>query len=440
MEMWTIWWLYSTFSFNLLFGLILNREYAIYGSIKNRSLIPSTCRVSAFVSSPSFKGTGRESSLNAKNIDYYKILSLQEDATDEQINEKYESINKLLDSLPSIDPEIRKNVDEAFRILSDPASRSKYDNSRKSSSKFNAEAEYDGEEPEIEIILEDEDDSDNIESLGSGGGGIGSFFGNLFGFKKGPEIFQDGKKGAFKLSRAQQKRGDISCVAHVDLKTLVKGGDVHVTLDKWVDCKTCNYDSDVAANFNSECHKCHGKGTISKSQRTPFGYMSTTRTCGHCGGVGITRIASCEACNDTGRVLEQYDQVVPVPKGTRPGSVIQVYGQGHSAGIQGKAGDLFVRCAVDKNSQGSYIGNRVITRFDIAYYTAILGGEVTVDGFEGPIQVKIPTSSQNGDQIKIETYADGVQHYIELNVKLPENPTDREVELLQEILRMHQSQ
>lgn len=65
------------------------------------------------------------------SLDYYQILNVSSNATQSEIRESYINLSKQYHpdkSDDTVDPEIYKQIQEAYSILSDEEKRKKYDN------------------------------------------------------------------------------------------------------------------------------------------------------------------------------------------------------------------------------------------------------------------------------------------------------------------------
>ncbi|KAK1938747.1 putative membrane protein [Babesia divergens] len=246
-------------------------------------------------------------------------------------------------------------------------------------------------------------------------GGLSGFLGNLFGFHR----------NAGNAEKVDKKNGDLSTTLAVALKDLIFGGTVNVSVDKFVNCRDCNANKQSKNEYLSTCGKCRGRGVISKSQRTPFGYISTSRSCVTCSGRGISRIKDCERCSNTGRVHDTSTIPLDIPAGTKPGSTFKVTSRGHS-------GLRFVKVVSDHDSREYIEDDHVYTCVDVDYVTAMLGGKMDVETFCGSKQINIPPRTQHGDELTLGKY-DGMKHVVKFHIVLPKNPSDEELSLLRKI-------
>eukprot|EP00375_Theileria_parva_P002170 XP_764847.1 hypothetical protein [Theileria parva strain Muguga] len=370
-------------------------------------------------------------------VDYYKILSLDKSCSHDDIVDKYNNINESLNTLPSVDPKLRSDVDLAYKVLSDESSRKDYDklyddyNQRTTAyyvdSKFDDETDHydDDTSDEIEISIINDDDSPEL-SLGLGNNIFGNFFSNLFGLSK-PTVKRT------KQSKVRtNSRLDLTCEADVDLKTLLMGGNVTIPVHKWENCNFCNYNDDSMNEFIDQCNVCKGQGMETKEKRTKNGFFRSSRTCTKCRGTGYQRLKDCNKCDNTGRVLKDSTVKVNVPVNSKSGSTIKIRGKGHSGGFHLRDGDLYVKLNVKSTNEEYIHGNRIVTVCNIPYTKAILGGKIKVRTFSGEHEIEVPSCSQQGDEIKVGKY-NNMDHYIKLNVQLPKTLSKDQKDLLGKI-------
>lgn len=92
---------------------------------------------------------------------------------------------------------------------------------------------------------------------------------------------------------------------------------------------------------------------------------------------------------------------INIPKGIQPGAKIRLAGQG-GPGYQGEAnGDLYLVVRFKEDDEYTLRGSDIIRKIEVMPWTAALGGETTVRTPEGKIMVKIPAGIRNGGNIRI---------------------------------------
>jgi curved DNA-binding protein len=81
---------------------------------------------------------------------------------------------------------------------------------------------------------------------------------------------------------------------------------------------------------------------------------------------------------------------------------------------------------------------------DIDLYTALLGGEITIDTLSGKIKLKVNPETQNGTKVRLKgkgfpvykkenEFGDLIVTY---NIKLPANLTEKQKELFRQLSNM----
>lgn len=137
---------------------------------------------------------------------------------------------------------------------------------------------------------------------------------------------------------------------------------------------------------------------------------------------------------EDGKVIE-----VKIPAGVETGSRVRVRGQGGS-GRRGEAGDLWLVVNVQPSPRFEREGKDLRTRVRVPLYTAVLGGEVTVDLVSGRARLKIAPLTQNGTELRMK--GQGVPELggkargdllVRVEVVLPEKLTERERKLFLEL-------
>jgi curved DNA-binding protein len=138
-----------------------------------------------------------------------------------------------------------------------------------------------------------------------------------------------------------------------------------------------------------------------------------------------------------GRRLE-----VKIPPGTKTGTKVRVANT-IPTGIAGQKGDLYLVIRVAEDSRFEVKGNDLHTEVAIDLYTAVLGGEITVQTLTGNVVLTIPPGIQPGQTIRLagrgiprlnapKNMGDLFAH---IKVKIPNNLTPRQQELFQELKR-----
>ena len=132
---------------------------------------------------------------------------------------------------------------------------------------------------------------------------------------------------------------------------------------------------------------------------------------------------------------------ITIPAGVEDGQRIKIKGHG-AAGINGgPSGDLYIGFHIINNTKFKRDGKDLYGNADIDLYTAVLGGEITTDTFDGKVKLKIQPGTQNGTKIRLK--GKGFPVYkkesefgdliITLNVKIPTHLTEKQKELFEQL-------
>lgn len=92
---------------------------------------------------------------------------------------------------------------------------------------------------------------------------------------------------------------------------------------------------------------------------------------------------------------------ITVPAGVEDGQVIKLKGHGGQGINGGPPGDLYIRFELPEDPQFRRVGNDLHTRQVIDLYTAVLGGEVTIDKWNEKLKVRIKPETQNGTKLRL---------------------------------------
>ena len=135
---------------------------------------------------------------------------------------------------------------------------------------------------------------------------------------------------------------------------------------------------------------------------------------------------------------------ITIPAGIENGQTIKITGHG-GPGINGAAnGDLYITFVIADHPRFKRQGKNLYTTVDLDLYTAVLGGDITVDTLNGKVKVKVQAETQNGTNVKLKNKGFPVYKgkgqfgdlYITYTVKIPTNLTAKQKELFREIAGM----
>ncbi len=135
---------------------------------------------------------------------------------------------------------------------------------------------------------------------------------------------------------------------------------------------------------------------------------------------------------------------ITIPAGVENGQVIRLKDYGSPGVNGGPNGDLYITFVVKNDTGFNRQGNDLYKTEDIDLYTAVLGGEKTIDTLNGKIKLKVPPETQNGTKTRLKgkgfpMYKKEEQFgdlYVTWNVKIPTNLTEKQKELFTELSKL----
>ena len=132
---------------------------------------------------------------------------------------------------------------------------------------------------------------------------------------------------------------------------------------------------------------------------------------------------------------------ITISAGIENGQTIKISGHGGPGINGGPDGDLYITFSIASHPGIKRLGNDLYVHVDIELYTAVLGGEITIDTLSGKVKLKVKPETQNGSKVKLKgkgfpVYKNDGQFgdlYITYAVKIPTNLTERQKDLFTEL-------
>ena len=132
---------------------------------------------------------------------------------------------------------------------------------------------------------------------------------------------------------------------------------------------------------------------------------------------------------------------ITVPAGIADGQVIKLSGQGGAGANGGTNGDLYITFIIAKDNHFTRKGNDLYASMPLDLYTAVLGGETTVNTLTGKVKLKVKPETQNNEKVRLKGKGFPVYKkegefgdlFITYDIQLPKNLTDKQKELFQQL-------
>lgn len=349
--------------------------------------------------------------------DYYEVLGIQKGATEDEIKKAFKK--KAREFHPDLHPddpsfvEKFQEVNEANEVLSDPDKRARYD-----------QYGHAGLDP----------NSGMGDMGGFGGfGDMGDILENIFGG------FGFGGGASRSTANAPRRGADISESILISFMDACTGKKQELKINRMATCDACRGSGADSGTSAEICPDCQGRGSVKTTQRTPFGAISSTKPCPHCGGKGKIIKNPCNKCRGAGRVRAGKTVSFDIPAGIADGQTIRLAGQGDSGTNGGPAGDLNVTVSVKAHPLFTRDGYDIHCDIPVTYAQAVLGDEITVPTIDGHVKYTIGEGTQTGTVFRLK--GKGVQklnrtdrgnQYVKINVEIPKNLSKKQKELLKQ--------
>ena len=335
--------------------------------------------------------------------DFYKVLGVDEKATEDQIRRAYRKLAQK--HHPDRNPgnkraeETMKEISEAYDVISDPKKRREYDQIRKMGS----------------------------SGFGLGGGGPGGWRGTVDVSDLGG-IFSGIFGGGGGRSRARARGEDLTAEAHLAFEDAFRGATISVAVPHHAPCPSCGGSGGKPGTSVTACPTCNGQGIVEENQ----GLFSIPRTCSACGGSGRKISQPCETCHGEGGVLRTEPVRVRVPAGVKDAARIRVRGRGNNGG------DLYVVVHVTPHPVFGRSSDDLTMQLPITFTEAALGAEVRVPTMDGAVTLRMPPGTQNGRTFRVKgrgvPKAKGFGDLLAtVRVVVPAKLSDAERELLEKL-------
>ena len=132
---------------------------------------------------------------------------------------------------------------------------------------------------------------------------------------------------------------------------------------------------------------------------------------------------------------------ITIPAGIKNGQTIKIAGHGGPGINGGPNGDLYITFIIANHPKFKRLGNDIYTTAELDLYTAVLGGEITLDTLKGKVKLKIRPETQNGTKIKLKGKGFPVYKkeglygdlYVTFSVVIPTNLSEKQKRLFAEL-------
>jgi molecular chaperone DnaJ len=354
----------------------------------------------------------------ATKRDFYEILGVPKDASEDQIKSAYKKL--AIRFHPDKNPgdksaeEKFKEAAEAYDVLRDAEKRAQYD-------RF-GHAAFEGPQ-------------------GGGGGFQGGFSSFDDIFSRFSDIFGDSMFGGMfggSGRRGASNRGqDLQVRVKLSLEEIAEGVTKKIKIRRLEPCRTCD---GAGGKGRKTCATCGGVGQVKQVSQSLFGQMINVVTCPRCQGAGSSFDEACRTCEGSGLERQEVTISVNIPAGVAEGNYLTLRGEGNKGPRKGPAGDIVVLIEEAEHEMFHRDGQNLYAEARVPFTTAALGGAIRIPTLEGDVDLKIPAGTQGEKVFALRGKGMPGLHgrgkgdlFVRLHVRVPERVSGRQKELLEEL-------
>lgn len=349
-----------------------------------------------------------DGSTMADKRDYYQVLGLGRNASDEEIKRAYRRLAREYHPDVNKDPAANdhiKEINEAYEVLKDESKRALYDRYG-----------HAGVEGQVGHGFADTGFNDIFES----------FF-NAFG---GRQTRQGPQQGAH-----------LKTTIAITLEEAVMGCEKEVTIPRLEQCPECHGSGAEPGTTPMRCPQCRGAGEVRRVSQSVFGQFVNVMPCPRCEGAGEVINTPCHFCQGQRQVQMTRTLVVKIPAGVDDGMQIRLADEGETGIRGGPPGHLYVQVAVKPHKLFKRQDHDLVLEMPVNIAQAALGDEVSVPTLDGPEKLKVPAGTQPGQVLRLRNH--GVPYLkrtgrgdllVVIKVVVPTNLNDKQKGLLRDFL------
>ena len=361
--------------------------------------------------------------------DYYEVLGVQKNATEDEIKKAYKKM--AIKYHPDRNPgnkeaeEKFKEAAEAYEVLHDPDKRNRYD--QFGFEGLSGQGGFGGQGMNMDDIFS------MFGDIFGGRGGFGGFgnFGGFGGFGGDQQAQQRTYKGA-----------DMRIKIKMTLKEISTGIKKKIKVKKYVTCPDCHGSGCEGGSTMETCPHCHGSGYTMEVRQSILGMMQTRKPCSYCQGEGKIIKNKCHKCNGEGVVYGEDIIELDLPAGLTNEMIYTIRGKGNAGRRGGITGDIQVVIEEERDDQFIRNNKDIIYNLLLSIPQAALGSTVDIPTLDGKARIKIEPGTQPGKVLRlrgkgipaIKGYDTGTGDLVvKIEVYIPEKLSGKEKETLEQM-------
>ena len=275
------------------------------------------------------------------NENYYEVLGVDENATQEDIKKAYRNLAKENHPDKGGDGEMFKKISAAYDTIGDENKRKQYDNQKKNP--------------------------------------FGGNFADMF--------------NSFNQQQRQENHTSVITV-NIGVLDSYLSRNKQITYKRKTSCDICN----GSGGEKKICTTCNGVGSIMKQVGTGMFVQVVNMSCNTCSGTGKITINACYACNG----LETKDEMkiidLKIPHGLEDGQFVRMSGVGDFR--NGRFGDLVIR--INLVEENGFIKNGPHLIYNsYLNYEDLTKGDINIPHPDGELNIKLPKLFDSSKPLRV---------------------------------------
>jgi len=357
--------------------------------------------------------------------DYYEVLGVERGVSKQEVKKAFRRLAKkfhpdIYDGDPKEAEEKFKEISEAYEVLGDEDKRAKYD--------AYGHAGVDNTFGQGGFQWSDFSHADDLNDI----------FGNFF---QGEDFFSAFMGGHPRGGRQRRVQGaDMRFDLELSLEDAFKGKKVEVPVERQAECSACKGKRTEDGGGLKTCPTCGGAGQVRHASQMGFSTFIRIETCPKCRGEGRTIENPCKKCHGRGTVPKTDKVIITIPAGIDSGTHLRVTGEGDAGPSGTQSGDLYIVIHVKDHDLFEREGPDLFLRKAISFPTAALGGDTEVKTIGNTAKLKIPAGTQSGTVFKLR--GEGMPHlgghgqgdlYVRVDIQVPKELSSKQKEILRDL-------
>lgn len=360
--------------------------------------------------------------------DYYKILGIKRDASEEDIKKAYRRLaHQFHPDKKGGNEEKFKEINEAYQVLSNKEKKAQYD-------RFGRIFDH---------------------STGRGQTGPFDFRMDPFGFEFGfnpadfenfgniTDIFDMFFEGlGIRRRRTYERGADLSVETEITLEEAFRGTEKEINFKTWEKCGNCSGLGHFPNSGFTKCGICDGRGEIRETRQGFFGALSQVRTCDQCFGLGQLPQRICDRCGGSGREEAKKKTVtLNIAPGVHNGQLIKLSRAGEVGERGGDRGDLYVKIKIRPHPVFEREGDNLRLRQELNILDVLLENKAPIKTLGGgQLHIELPPEFKLNHELVIPGEGMpkfGSQHrgdlIVSFEIKMPKKLTVKAKKLLDDL-------